>query len=121
MTPQIHRTGSEIGFWLAGLMFLAAGSSRADGTGAGVVTQFHKDVQPLLENYCYECHGDGMSNGGVAFDELKSNDEILNRDLWGKVIKNLRTGIMPPHESATPRSRGAKGPGGLDQVWRLRD
>jgi hypothetical protein len=39
---------------------------------APAVAQFRKDVQPILANYCYDCHGDGMAKGNVAFDELKS-------------------------------------------------
>ena len=31
---------------------------------------FKKTIQPLLEEYCYDCHGDGAKKGGVAFDEL---------------------------------------------------
>jgi len=88
--------------WLAGAMIFASESPQASPAGPVGVEQFHKDVQPILEQYCYECHGDGESNGNVAFDELKSNDEILNHDLWSKVMKNLRTGIMPPQKAPHP-------------------
>ena len=88
--------------WLAGAVFFASESPPAGAAGPAGVEQFHKDVQPILEQYCYECHGDGESNGNVAFDELKSNDEILNHDLWSKVMKNLRTGIMPPQKAPHP-------------------
>jgi hypothetical protein len=102
MTQYGHRTGLAIWPWLAGAMMLAPESPQAGAGGPAAVAQFHQDVQPLLEEYCYECHGDGMSSGGVAFDELKSDGEILNRDLWAKAIKNLRTGIMPPQKAPHP-------------------
>ena len=38
--------------------------------------QFHKDIEPILTEYCYDCHGDGAKKGGVAFDELKSDEEF---------------------------------------------
>ncbi len=72
-----------------------------DATGAGAA-QFRSDIQPLLKEYCYECHGDGMSKGGVAFDELKTDDQILNHELWAKVLKNTRAGLMPPQKEARP-------------------
>lgn len=68
--------------------------------------QFHKQVQPLLEEYCYDCHADGANKGGVAFDELTSDAAILNRDLWFKVLKNIRGGLMPPARKARPSFAG---------------
>jgi hypothetical protein len=88
--------------WLAGAMIFASESPRADAADPPGVAQFHQNVQPILEQYCYECHGDGESHGNVAFDELKSSGEILDHDLWSKVIKNLRTGIMPPEKAPHP-------------------
>jgi Protein of unknown function (DUF1592)/Protein of unknown function (DUF1588)/Protein of unknown function (DUF1587)/Protein of unknown function (DUF1585)/Protein of unknown function (DUF1595)/Cytochrome C oxidase, cbb3-type, subunit III len=66
-------------------------------------TEFHRDIQPILTQYCYDCHGDGMNKGDVAFDEFNSDHDVLtNRDLWWKALKNLRTGIMPPEKKARP-------------------
>ncbi len=93
---------------LAGVMFLAWAGQRARGAEAAAAAQFHKDVQPVLAQYCYECHGDGMSNGGVAFDELQSDDQILDRELWGKVMKNLRARIMPPPKAPRPTAAEQK-------------
>jgi hypothetical protein len=60
------------------------------------LAQFHKDVQPILAEHCYECHGGGQSSGGIAFDKLTTADQLLNNpDLWLKVLKNTRAGIMP--------------------------
>ena len=64
---------------------------------------FDKEVKPLLVNYCYDCHGDGMDKGGVALDGFKSHDEMLNdRATWLRVIKNLRADIMPPPKKDQP-------------------
>jgi hypothetical protein len=60
------------------------------------VAEFQKDIRPLLENYCYDCHGGDEKKGGISFEALKSDDEILNHDLWLKVLKNVRAGLMPP-------------------------
>ena len=64
---------------------------------------FQRDVQPILTKYCYDCHGDGMSKGKVAFDEFKSHDELLGKhDLWLAVLKNVRAGVMPPEKKPHP-------------------
>ena len=64
---------------------------------------FRKDVQPILENYCYDCHADGVNKGGVAFDKFNPDaNPAESRDLWLKALKNLRSGLMPPAKKAQP-------------------
>ncbi len=54
---------------------------------------FRQQIEPILVEYCYECHGLGEKKGEVAFDELKSDDQLLhNRDLWWKALRNVRRG-----------------------------
>ena len=88
---------------LAGALALllgTAGALAADRSGA---TQFHKDIQPILSEFCYDCHGDGMHKGNIALDEFKSDDAILtNRDLWLNALKYVRAGIMPPDKKPKP-------------------
>ena len=84
--------------WLAGALAFAPMLVRAAPANDTNVALFHKDIQPLLQEYCYDCHGDGTTNGNIAFDELKSDDQILNHDLWARVLKNTRTGLMPPQK-----------------------
>ena len=65
--------------------------------------EFHRDIRPLLEKYCFDCHGDGESKGKVAFDQFKSEAELAaNHDLWLRVLKNVRAGLMPPQKKAQP-------------------
>src|SRR6478736_6657048 len=67
--------------------------------------QFRRDIRPMLEKYCFDCHADGANKGNVAFDEFKSDREVLeNRDLWWRALKNLRAGIMPPSKKPQPSS-----------------
>ncbi len=72
----------------------------AEPSGAA---QFHKDIEPILTEYCYDCHGGGEKKGGVAFDALKSNDDILNNhDLWLNALNYMRSGLMPPGSKPRP-------------------
>jgi len=63
---------------------------------------FHRVVSPLLEDYCYDCHGDGAAKGKVAFDELTDADLTSRPDLWFTALKNLRANIMPPASEPQP-------------------
>lgn len=74
----------------------------ADETSA--IVGYRDKIESILQNRCYDCHGNGEREGGVAFDELKSNESILDHELWLKVLQNVRSGIMPPPE-AEPLSR----------------
>ena len=65
--------------------------------------EFATHVQPVLETLCYECHGYGSSEGGMAFDGAESTDALIgNRKLWGQVWENLLTHNMPPGDMPQP-------------------
>jgi len=88
---------------LACLLMLAVLCLRASGAESLAAAHFRKDIQPILTEYCYDCHGDGMNKGKVAFDEFKSDEELLGkRELWWAVLKNLRAGLMPPEKKPHP-------------------
>lgn len=59
--------------------------------------RFQSSVQPILIDYCYQCHAEGASKGGVAFDGSRGQSAILaDQAMWFKVLRNVRLGIMPP-------------------------
>jgi Protein of unknown function (DUF1592)/Protein of unknown function (DUF1588)/Protein of unknown function (DUF1587)/Protein of unknown function (DUF1585)/Protein of unknown function (DUF1595)/Planctomycete cytochrome C len=78
-------------------------NSAAGANDLTAAAEFRRDVQPILETYCYDCHADGANKGNVAFDEFKSDQDVLeNRELWSKALKNLRAGMMPPAKKPRP-------------------
>jgi hypothetical protein len=83
---------------LAGQLLGIARAAEVSGAAA-----YHKDIEPVIHQYCFDCHGDGEKRGGVAFDEFKSDQSILtNRDLWWTALKYMRAGIMPPPKKDRP-------------------
>src|SRR4029079_4027736 len=70
---------------------------------------FEKEIKPLFEKYCYDCHGDGAKKGGLALDQFHSIDEMVAaRDKWQMVARNVHMGEMPPpkKEQSTAAARG---------------
>ncbi len=64
---------------------------------------FKKNIQPVLQEYCYDCHGDGEHSGGVTLDTFNSRTNFIEgRDVWWRVLKNLRAGLMPPAKKSQP-------------------
>src|SRR4030095_5643871 len=111
MTQSIHR-----GYWaglsrpmcvLAASAFFALTTLQpttfAAETSTSAASDFHKNIEPILTEYCYDCHADGMNKGKVSFDELGSDEALTgNYELWLKVLKNLRAGLMPPQKKPRP-------------------
>lgn len=65
--------------------------------------EFKQKVRPILEEYCYDCHGDGEKRGGVALDAFDSTTNfVASRDVWWRALKNLRAGLMPPAKKSQP-------------------
>jgi len=66
-------------------------------------TEYRKDIEPIIKEYCYDCHGDGMDKGKVAFDEFDPDKGLTtSQDLWWRALKNLRAGMMPPPKKPHP-------------------
>ncbi len=71
--------------------------------------EFEKKIEPLLQDYCYDCHGDGSKKGEISLDAFKDlSSHLEDRDLWLRVWKNVRSELMPPAEEdfqPTPEER----------------
>src|SRR5579871_5881223 len=74
-----NRTVRFLVFGLVALLGAVAGTQAATDGAA----QYHKQIEPILNEYCSDCHLDGMKKGGVALDQFKSDKDLLeNRELW---------------------------------------
>ncbi|MGC6566813.1 MAG: DUF1592 domain-containing protein [Akkermansiaceae bacterium] len=62
-----------------------------------VESDFKKKIEPLLQDYCYDCHGDGADKGDFTLDEFDSSSKLLeDKKVWLRIWENLRTEMMPP-------------------------
>lgn len=63
----------------------------------------HKNVLPVLNKYCWDCHGDGASKGDVTLDRFTNATAVLSdRKLWERVLHNVASGDMPPPKKSQP-------------------
>ncbi len=73
---------------------VGAGESRA--AEAQSLT-YQKDILPLLQKYCYNCHGKGRRKADLALDDFKNEADIFKQhEVWEKVAQNLVANEMPP-------------------------
>ncbi|MBI3416990.1 MAG: DUF1592 domain-containing protein [Verrucomicrobia bacterium] len=63
---------------------------------------FAKDIQPLLQEYCYGCHGE-KKKGDLDLRVFTDEASVLhNRKVWEAVLKNLSAHEMPPSKKPQP-------------------
>ena len=86
------------------LAVLALANSRLpEGRAEARKESFEKKIAPLLTKYCYDCHGNGKHKGDLALDGYHNAAEVLgDRKTWEMVLKNVRSGEMPPAKKPQP-------------------
>ncbi len=64
---------------------------------------FQRQVLPLLERYCFDCHANESSEAGIVLDRYE-NQEVAVKDgrTWLRVRDALQGGIMPPADMPQP-------------------
>ncbi len=67
--------------------------------GAPAPVSFEREIKPLLQNYCYDCHGDGKHKAGLALDAYASAADVhAARPKWEAVLRNVSSHVMPPDD-----------------------
>lgn len=63
---------------------------------------YRKDIRPVLEKYCWDCHGDGAKKGEVVLDADKDEAAIFrNRKIWMGAMFHIEQWTMPPQDKKT--------------------
>lgn len=70
---------------------------------AFAAADFEKEVRPVLEKYCFKCHGAEKQKGGVKLSD-GTDLAAIYRDVktWDKALGEMRDGAMPPEEKPQP-------------------
>ena len=79
--------------WVSILVLSALASwARADEV-------FAKDIRPILQKYCYGCHGAEKQKGKLRLDTLDLNfDRGQSAERWHDALDQLNQGDMPPED-----------------------
>ena len=78
-----------------------AGAAEAPKPPGGLTLE--RDITPLLDKYCYACHGRGKSKGDLALDSFHNLAEITKeRKVWELVLHHVHSGEMPPDNKPQP-------------------
>jgi hypothetical protein len=88
---RLFRATLTVLFVLAPWELVRAGS----GTGAPTSSS-PADFRPVVDKYCVTCHNVRLKTGGLALDTVDLTNVAAASDIWEKVVRKLRAGVMPP-------------------------
>ncbi len=92
---------------LAGTLLLAGSASPAAEQPAGPDAGASRAA--LIERYCVGCHNDRLRTAGLALDRADLAAVGADPELWEKVLRKLRAGMMPPAGRPRPKPAARDG------------
>jgi hypothetical protein len=60
------------------------------------------DFAPFLNQYCVTCHNDKLKTAELSLENLDPAHPSSAAEVWEKVIRKLRVGMMPPQGAPQP-------------------
>ncbi|HZW76023.1 MAG TPA: DUF1587 domain-containing protein, partial [Caldimonas sp.] len=56
----------------------------------------------LLNQYCITCHNQRLKTAGLLLDTMDVDHVAMDAAAWEKVVRKIRTGMMPPSSARRP-------------------
>jgi len=83
---------------------VAPGGAQAPSSATPSATPASASVPDarFIEQYCASCHNARARAGGLALDALDPAKVEGHAETWEKVVRKLRTGMMPPENAPKP-------------------
>jgi len=68
----------------------------------GITVIASAQEQAVLNQYCITCHNEKLKTAGLMLDKLDYAHPGPNADVWEKVVRKVRAGMMPPGGAPRP-------------------
>ena len=100
-----------VGFWLAAAAFAQqpVGKSPRLNSGGASDSAAISDYRVVLNKYCVGCHNEKAQIGGLRLDKAYLSTIPEQADIWEKVDRKLRLGMMPPVGAPRPDDTALNG------------
>src|SRR5262245_31797475 len=56
----------------------------------------------LVQKYCLTCHNERTKTGGLVLENLDPSDTAAHAEIWERVARKVRGGMMPPQGMPRP-------------------
>ena len=99
---------------VAGWLTIAGGAAVDAQTAglpqaAGTAASSESPQRALLDRYCVTCHNQRLQTGGLALDNIDVSKVAEDAEVWEKVVRKLRGGLMPPAGRPRPEKAAYDG------------
>jgi mono/diheme cytochrome c family protein len=81
------------------IFFAGLSPHQAGGQQAATSAETQK---ALLSQYCVTCHSQKLKTGGLVLETLDLSNVGHDAETWEKVVRKVRTGMMPPAGARRP-------------------
>src|ERR1051325_3346105 len=90
------------GLVLAAAVTAAASGASAQPSARAQATAAAPSHQQTLTDYCVGCHNDRLRTGGFSLERADLHAVAAQPEVWEKVVRKLRLGVMPPQGARRP-------------------
>src|SRR5262245_59000016 len=97
MKPWTKVAGISSAFCLA-LVHMQAQTAVAPAAQSPAISS----QRQFLNRYCATCHNDRLKTGGLSLEHVDVSMPGAQPETWEKVVRKLRTGVMPPPNMLQP-------------------
>jgi hypothetical protein len=93
---------------IAALLWIAAGvwsvlqAASPGRQSPSVAPAATPDFRPVLNQYCVTCHNERVKTAGLMLDRMDVAHVPESAEVWEKVVRKLRVGMMPPQGVPRP-------------------
>ncbi|MDR3622771.1 MAG: DUF1587 domain-containing protein, partial [Paludisphaera borealis] len=82
------------------LVLAQVSASAAVDSFETLTTEYGRDVQPLMKQFCIKCHSTEEQQGDLDLERFAKFDDVRrNERVWKKVVEMLDEGEMPPKKA----------------------
>src|SRR5688572_5877432 len=93
---------AEAGLYGTAAPHVESGFSRTPAAQASTPPRAAADPRQTLTTYCVTCHNARTLAGGLGLDAVDLGNPAAHADTLEKVVRKLRTGMMPPAGAPRP-------------------
>jgi hypothetical protein len=87
---------------LSATAFVQTGRAQQAATVPAVLATSAASERALLDQYCVTCHNQRLKTGGLTLDQMDVTQIKDHAEVWEKVVRKLRAGMMPPSGMKRP-------------------
>jgi mono/diheme cytochrome c family protein len=74
----------------------------AAGQSAPAAISESAALKATVDTYCVTCHNQRLNTGGLSLDGMSLADAPAHAEIWEKVVRKVRGGMMPPAGAPRP-------------------